>query len=245
MKNYKDVYLEELDGYFNENPDEYSVFDNTYNLMKQTAKLSIHGELIYHLQKDEYQLINWPFNIHFYPQKEELCARSFLKLIHPDDSELICKGKLQVFAYVKPLSTNELSNMLAEFQCKIKTLNGTYQSMFFRCISLNIDKNGVLKTILLQILPISNLECINPICYFQLKNIEKKASIFKLGRSFFPSKRLQVLKLIKKGYCSKDIAKQLNISIHTVNAHRKGILEQTGCENLHGAIDLANEMGLL
>jgi DNA-binding CsgD family transcriptional regulator len=46
----------------------------------------------------------------------------------------------------------------------------------------------------------------------------------------------EILKLISKGYASKQIAHQLQISINTVNNHRRNILIKTGCQNTFEAI---------
>ena len=43
-----------------------------------------------------------------------------------------------------------------------------------------------------------------------------------------------VLVLVAKGLSSKEIADQLNISIHTVNSHRKNITHKTGIKSVAG-----------
>jgi len=42
---------------------------------------------------------------------------------------------------------------------------------------------------------------------------------------------LSILRLIVQGDTSKEIAKKLNISFHTVNTHRKTILHKSKCKN--------------
>lgn len=44
----------------------------------------------------------------------------------------------------------------------------------------------------------------------------------------------EVLQLVAKGYSSKEIADKLNISIHTVNTHRKNITHKTGIKSVAG-----------
>lgn len=54
------------------------------------------------------------------------------------------------------------------------------------------------------------------------------------------SKReLEIVKLISKGYSSKQIAQQLNISFHTVNTHRQKMIEKTHTKNTGGLIQFA------
>ena len=44
----------------------------------------------------------------------------------------------------------------------------------------------------------------------------------------------EVLVLLAKGCSSKEIADKLNISIHTVNTHRKNITRKTGIKSVAG-----------
>ncbi|MFN8309840.1 MAG: helix-turn-helix transcriptional regulator [Chitinophagales bacterium] len=44
----------------------------------------------------------------------------------------------------------------------------------------------------------------------------------------FSARELQILQLIADGLASKEIANCLNISVHTVNNHRKRMLKKSG-----------------
>lgn len=55
----------------------------------------------------------------------------------------------------------------------------------------------------------------------------------------------EILKLIKEGKASKNIADILEISIHTVNRHRQNIIEKLSVGNSIEAISAATSMGLL
>jgi DNA-binding CsgD family transcriptional regulator len=44
----------------------------------------------------------------------------------------------------------------------------------------------------------------------------------------------EVLVLVARGLSSKEIADELNISIHTVNSHRKNITHKTGIKSVAG-----------
>jgi len=43
-----------------------------------------------------------------------------------------------------------------------------------------------------------------------------------------------VLRLLAKGLSNKEIADKLNISVHTVNTHRKNIMDKTDIRSLAG-----------
>ncbi len=51
----------------------------------------------------------------------------------------------------------------------------------------------------------------------------------------------EVLKLIVKEYSNKEIADQLFISVRTVDAHKRNLLEKTGCKNIAGLVVYALE----
>lgn len=55
----------------------------------------------------------------------------------------------------------------------------------------------------------------------------------------------EVLKLIAKGCSSKEIADRLNISLYTVNSHRKNIKQKTGIKSLAGLVVYANLHSLI
>jgi DNA-binding CsgD family transcriptional regulator len=59
------------------------------------------------------------------------------------------------------------------------------------------------------------------------------------------TREVEILGLIKKGRSSKDMMSLLNLSIHTVNRHRKNILRKLNAKNMMEALLLANEMGLV
>ncbi len=47
-------------------------------------------------------------------------------------------------------------------------------------------------------------------------------------------REIEVLQLLVQGKSQKEIAHQLNLSIHTVNSHRKNISEKTGIKSIAG-----------
>lgn len=55
----------------------------------------------------------------------------------------------------------------------------------------------------------------------------------------------EILTLIRQGFLSKEIAYKLNLSIYTVNNHRKNILAKLNAGNVIEAINKAESFGLL
>lgn len=58
-------------------------------------------------------------------------------------------------------------------------------------------------------------------------------------------RELQILKLISSGLISKQIAGELNISLHTVNTHRQNIISKMNAANTAEAVLTAMKLGLI
>jgi len=58
-------------------------------------------------------------------------------------------------------------------------------------------------------------------------------------------RELDVVRLIAKGLTSVEIAKQLFISVNTVETHRKNIFQKTGVKNAVGLIGYSRRQGIL
>jgi DNA-binding NarL/FixJ family response regulator len=79
-----------------------------------------------------------------------------------------------------------------------------------------------------------------------LKDIENQilsnSSIEKYNIS---DRELEIIKLIAEGYINKEIADRLFISNHTVNTHRKNIMQKLGINNTPGIVLFAVKEGLV
>jgi DNA-binding CsgD family transcriptional regulator len=84
----------------------------------------------------------------------------------------------------------------------------------------------------------------------QLLNF-KTGKIIPLNQNQIPiqieltKRELEILKLVKDGFLSKEISDKLAISVHTVNTHRQRLLEKLGANNSIEAIVFASKLGLL
>ena len=58
------------------------------------------------------------------------------------------------------------------------------------------------------------------------------------------NRELEVLRLMKQGLLSKEIANTLKVSINTVNTHRQNILQKLKANNSIEAVNFAQRLGL-
>lgn len=80
--------------------------------------------------------------------------------------------------------------------------------------------------------------------------VSKRGNFSTDGKADFnilSSREKEVLKLLSEGCTNKETAKRLNISVRTVETHRKNIMEKINVKNLAGLIkySIANKLILL
>jgi DNA-binding CsgD family transcriptional regulator len=61
----------------------------------------------------------------------------------------------------------------------------------------------------------------------------------------FSAREFEIIKLIKEGFESEQIAEKLFLSKHIVNTHRKNILDKTGKSHISDLIFFPEDQGLL
>ena len=63
-------------------------------------------------------------------------------------------------------------------------------------------------------------------------------------KTLLTDREKEILKLVLDESSSQEIATALNLSIRTVETHRKNILRKTGCRSLLGLFKLSIKAGL-
>jgi DNA-binding CsgD family transcriptional regulator len=64
-------------------------------------------------------------------------------------------------------------------------------------------------------------------------------------KNLLTDREKEILKLVLNESSSKQIASELNLSIRTVDTHRKNIVQKTGCKSLIALFKLAIKAGLV
>jgi len=58
-------------------------------------------------------------------------------------------------------------------------------------------------------------------------------------------REIEILRLMKQGFLSKEMAAKLNISINTVNSHRQNIFQKLESNNAMEAVNYAIRLGIV
>lgn len=156
----------------------------------------------------------------------------FLNLFHPEDLKEYKEKVFKEFVlYSSCLNKKQIKNARFSVNYRIKCKEGNYIHFLDQFTILETDENNNPLLLLGTYNDIthykSNLKIIFSVSEFNAKDGNKL-----IYSKIYPEnikmtyKEHEIITLLKNGETSKSIASKLNISLHTVNAHRRNILEK-------------------
>jgi DNA-binding CsgD family transcriptional regulator len=175
----------------------------------------------------------------------ELNPSHFMEAMHPDDINGLSLGRSTLFRMEKDLFVAEKGTSLLSTNLKIRNPAGGYSNLLFQCYSFysTIPNRGVF---LFQIH--TNIDWFKKIknCYHYYVGNDMSyfrypdEGLLMTGISF--SKReFEIIRLMKSGLSSEQIAEKLFLSLHTVKTHRSNIRKKSGKTTISELIyDLMN-----
>jgi hypothetical protein len=182
-------------------------------------------------------------------EPDQLNPSHFVEVTHPDDLHRLGLLRALTFTVEQEVLETQKGSALASFTIRLRNPSGVYsntlcQAYFF---SSQLPHKAVY---LLQV--ISNVDWYKPkkqeYHHYKGKDISlfkyPDEELLKIGPGF-SIREMEIIKLIESGLSSKEIADKLFLSVHTVNTHRRNILEQSDKDNLSNLIYELKEQGLL
>jgi hypothetical protein len=182
-------------------------------------------------------------------EPSELNPGHFVEVTHPDDLHRLGLLRAQTFIVEKEVLETQTGSALVSFTMRMRNPSGVYNN--YICQAYFFYSPIPRKVVYL-------LQVISRIDWCRVKNQDyhhykgKDMSFFK-----FPDEDLvkigpglserefEIIRLVESGLGSKEIANKLFLSVHTVNTHRKNILEKTGKAQISDLIYDFKEQGLL
>ena len=148
--------------------------------------------------------------------------------IHPDDRMQLTECQIEHGQFIYSLPPEERNDYRQIFQFRMLNARQQYINVSSRQQVIETDRNG--KAWIIMGVNRKTGEML-PTCTVspdkQLSNREK-----------------EILRLIRQGFLSKEIAYQLGVSIYTVNNHRKNILSKLDANNIMEAIHIVENLGI-
>lgn len=182
----------------------------------------------------------------------------YLNLLHPEDAKIIEMHVIgKSLEYLHLINNNDYENYFISYNYRIKTVDEEYKHIFQRFNYISEEVSGEMCGIVGYIMDITHFKFDNIITHTIEKYPSEKTTdhevIYKRtfcvaeeGKKHLLSFReIEILKHIGKGLPSKQIAFLMNISVNTVNNHRKNMLHKTNCKSSSELISFAEKLGLL
>jgi len=168
-------------------------------------------------------------------------------MIHPDDREILIGLQVKHSQFIYSLSPEQRNDFRTVYQFRMRNSRKEYINVISRQQVLEKDSKGkawiIMGTVELSPdqMPAERVKC---------SVMNMKTGIFFNPDYTNPvnsltNREIEILKLVKEGFLSKEIASKLNISTHTVNNHRKNILSKLDVDNSFEAINCARTKGII
>ena len=180
---------------------------------------------------------------------DDLIAYHFKEATHPEDLKRQELGLVQLFKIAHELFVAKKGEMLLSSNFRLRVPGGNYTNQLVQCYFFySADPNNAVYLINIKT-DISWIKKIkhgfhyylgNDLSYFRYPDEE----LLKVG-NIFSDREFEIIRLVQKGLDSEQIAEKLFLSKHTVNTHRKNILEKTGKDHLSDVIFDLQEKGML
>ncbi len=233
---------------------DYSNFDKHIHTLQALAKIGNSGISVFDVHKKEHIFYSPNFTTMLGYNLQEIIDKGHHFLdskIHPDDYLELMQNGITLLKIFYQLSVNEKTNYKLINEYRILNSENKYITILEQHQVLELDKYGNLWLTLstIDISPnqktsgkikslLQNFKTGKIADFSQEKQIEESVSVL------LSQREIQILQLVKDGYLSKEISRELSISLHTVNTHRRNLLYKLGANNAMEAVVLASKLGL-
>lgn len=167
--------------------------------------------------------------------------------IHPDDRAQLIEYQIEHGHFIYSLPIEKRNDYQQIFQYRILNAQQQYVNVISRQQVIQQDKNRK-AWIVMGVLDVAPDQ--TPIEKVKRTIINRRtgeilAPTFGSIDKQLTAREKEILLLIRQGFLSKEIAEKLDLSIYTVNNHRKNILSKLNVNNVIEAINLARENGII
>ena len=191
-----------------------------------------HYYMIFNVDQMELELISPDIKSVLGYEPGEINAFFFLNQIHPEDKPYFLNFENQLTVFLKELPLDKRGSYKFQHDYRIKTKNDDYIRLLHQIIPIEFDKNNYYRSLVLHT-DITHIKENGTPC-FSIIGFDGEPSYYNmmitesLTKSFalFTKREKEILKCVLEGKCSRKISEELFISIHTVNNHRKNILNK-------------------
>jgi DNA-binding CsgD family transcriptional regulator len=180
---------------------------------------------------------------------EDLTSYHFKEATHPDDLKRQELGLVSLFKIAHELFVEKKGERILSSNFRLRIPNGNYTNQLVQCYFFySPDPNNTVYLIDIK----TDISWSNKIKHGFHYYLGNDLSFFRypdeellMTGNIFSEREFEIIKLVHEGLDSAKIAETLFLSKHTVNTHRKNILEKTGKAHISELIYDLHERGLL
>lgn len=232
---------------------DYKLWHKKREIIQQMSRISQSCLFTVDVFKGRYDFASESFaDIFGYPaaalQKIQQQGDLLEDRFHPEDRSQLLDLQIQHSQFIYSLPPENRNDYSQTFQFRILDRKRNYIYVTSRQQVIQKDCNGK-AWIILGVMDISPDQTPADRIKRTVQNL-KTGEIIPLATPMQSGLRLtqrekEILHLIHRGLLSKEIADLLNISIFTINNHRKNILTKLNADNAMEAVNRAKSSGLL
>ncbi|MEQ9425567.1 MAG: LuxR C-terminal-related transcriptional regulator [Cyclobacteriaceae bacterium] len=212
-------------GYF---ADKVSVHQKEKIIQRLESAILMPGQFSYLTEVQSLQIV-WNKGVanSLGISEKDISFNSIGQKIHPDDRPKVIKAMEEV-AHFAMVNKPKPRDYLLTIQFRMKKDDGSYIKVMRQSSVLLNDKQGLASLVYSIYSNVSEVMKYNGVTWSLLKNHESAQSTNSFKIEGLSDRERQVFQFLQDGLTSKQIAKKLKISHHTVDTHRRSILKKSG-----------------
>lgn len=178
----------------------------------------------------------------------------YLKCLHPDERDIILNQVYPEFAeFVAKTPQKDKKNLQFSYNYRFKRITGEYINLMEQILILEVDDQGIAALVLSNVIMIDNNEVLPMRVTGKIfrKNQISEVLFSKVYTSptnpinKITNREMDILRNLAAGKSSIEISKELFISPHTVDTHRRNLLKKLKCKSVVELTRLAFRNALL
>lgn len=172
---------------------------------------------------------------------EDFSPQYVFENMHPDDQNRFLAHEQKVLEFFSSLTPKQVLKYKVSYDYRMKTMEGDYKWILMQTVTIQTDDNGAVVRVIGVQTDISHLKTSNQPSGLSFIGLDGEKSYYNVKVDHFVTvqtpdslihltkREKEILQFIVEGKTSAQIASLLFISKHTVDSHRKKILQKTNC----------------
>jgi DNA-binding CsgD family transcriptional regulator len=175
-------------------------------------------------------------------EPDQFSLQKGMELMHPEDlAKLSEKESAAIHFFQGKVTTDEIPLYKVVYMFRLKHTSGIYKTILHQAKALSITEDGKIQFVLGIHTDVSflNIPFNHDISFISTQlpsfyairtenGLEFTESWFK---GLFSHREIEIIQHLSMGQNFNQIAQQLYVSPHTINTHKKNILNKSGCKN--------------